>query len=1644
MVDEDLSSMDEQNVDVGEARQQQTAGTDADVSPTTLGLQQGGPAVQQLGWSSSPASFHQSSEGQLSERAAEAIRHIERSDSVLSSSSEEDGDGEKDGLHHQRTTPAKGAKQARSSSIAYMEEASMEACRASPSVTRIHASGTAGRRRPSRVDEEAIIVSTATERDPRRGYANGSDNNSNNTVSELPASNGGVESSHDEVGSLSEAVSGSEAAPSGCDESPIADYDEGIHDPHHRKEETGTAAGPPPLRRPVMLQGAEESAPRSASAVLRQYSLLPTTMRSPGEEACEEPIPLLVGLFEGFCHPQVDAESAQAAWDGSVIPASHHQAVIRCHRRGTSGTGATRSKSGVVALLTAGYPDDPALFRLPPRFSVAFLNLVIQLLSGGGFGRDDDNTKAINNNSNGEETQQRQQQENDKQLLYSAARFQCNDTWAETVPSTAEGQETPAQSVLWKLCQQAASSARGRGQNSVQLLEPLTRLLGLLCTAGVTPRILQCLLGNASTAARPCFVRALLTATKTSNHMNDFFCLDSTCCSGSIDEGGVSGEDDVERGTASFKTGLRRTLSGRQWPFRNDFCFATTFRAECFHSGDQATTSDTRRFSSPRNVPIQRPVILMSCRASNGAGFEVRFVPPSPQQNCAVIQVCVFDSSPPSTASPKNLDNQEKASRILTVRQCVLLPRVWYHFAVRHTRSRMKGVFSLSTRQQVSVMLNGKVLMTESCNFPKMEDASPYQASSLLPKPRSSSMKGSNLVNVTLAVGENFDGQIGPAYFFDDNISDASLRALQELSSKKTKLRRRPTLNNAADDNKWDSHQSSVVKKSRVLDVNITNDDAEEIVLSQRRGSISRPNIAAIDAVADSDEDVDTALRKANFSSKLFVVWDPRRAVNDTVVEIHIGAHVKLDHAFGWSASRAQDVISSIGGIQVLIPLFRSVITDSSTEVGQASASGSALPSYPEAISDMISLLRSFVQDHNDNARELLRCGGIDVIEQILSSNRKGPIFRNIHSDVAVARSLVQALLELRSACSHYVGLETKVFSRLLFNIPLWLGGGSGKSIEANNALLVVLLPILSSLTRANPEKVRDCVGIKDMVHALKENLEEYGNNDAPIKGSLSNCQQVADVLLGMIFEVLLSGVTPQDLSPLLNFLTFHLESEWIDAVQGGDNLTAYRRERQRLTANLSTSLLFLLQVRPPVPGLFESFAQCCGGVQSGAAWILSSMVNSHSDKVRSLGVRCVAAFLDVVSKSADSPLSVGVTLQNSDSAEIPTPDISSHSSVLRLGIIAKGLVAMGPGVRSMVIPPSKLTARIVMKLVWHLLKSHRTRLGPHTYAALLCWISDDGGILSSPLSSANHLQKHLIAASNMAEPGYRFCIEWADGVLAETGNVVGRSFRTPLALGVVLRLLRYLNDDIQDQWLADLLTLAKASRKSTSMMASLPEWQPCLFHLISETLEVFSSSSLQDAEYIEEDGAPVGISSAIGRRDHVEKKVYSLSRDFLESVGTRLDRCLELYSTLLGYLFREGGDKVRLVEVFPVVHCLMTTPLIACLLIPQALDAVEMAASLQRVCVNGHDVVFLVLSGLCADVFDNGTLLEIGSIPAQEWKSVDIEQESLPLKQSARLVTDAILSNGTKGLDMTTAVRSWRSLRHLMEIIVAMVIKSG
>lgn len=139
--------------------------------------------------------------------------------------------------------------------------------------------------------------------------------------------------------------------------------------------------------------------------------------------------------------------------------------------------------------------------------------------------------------------------------------------------------------------------------------------------------------------------------------------------------------------------------------------------------------------------------------------------------------------------------------------------------------------------------------------------------------------------------------------------------------------------------------------------------------------------------------------------------------------------------------------------------------------------------------------------------------------------------------------------------------------------------------------------------------------------------------------------------------------------------------------------------------------------------------------------------------------------------------------------------------------------------------------------------------------------------------------------------PALSFDYSWYNSIICEESNYSGKLLYNPLAIGTVLRLLRFLGDDRKDKWLSIFLNLTKSSRKCVSTLASLPEWQPCLFQLISESLEMVGSCKLSLVTDTSDD-------------------TFNDSAEQVKS-QKRLDLYLQLYSTLLGHLFRSGGDKV-------------------------------------------------------------------------------------------------------------------------------------
>ena len=202
-------------------------------------------------------------------------------------------------------------------------------------------------------------------------------------------------------------------------------------------------------------------------------------------------------------------------------------------------------------------------------------------------------------------------------------------------------------------------------------------------------------------------------------------------------------------------------------------------------------------------------------------------------------------------------------------------------------------------------------------------------------------------------------------------------------------------------------------------------------------------------------------------------------------------------------------------------------------------------------IQSLLFLLASFIREHDVNCRELFRCGGAHVIEQVLSENKKeydrskhGRYGLGITPDIA--RCNASALLDLWQASRPIFALETVVFTRLLFNLPLLLGGVSRRSGVSFHA---AMLPVLSELAMQNPEKVRDCVGTKELFDLVTEYSSiAIGDGDNRKENTLfrragpsaedplylSERIFIIDVIFSIIAGILSERCTSQDLYPLI------------------------------------------------------------------------------------------------------------------------------------------------------------------------------------------------------------------------------------------------------------------------------------------------------------------------------------------------------------------------------------------------------------------------------------------------------------------------------------------------------------------------------
>lgn len=887
--------------------------------------------------------------------------------------------------------------------------------------------------------------------------------------------------------------------------------------------------------------------------------------------------------------------------------------------------------------------------------------------------------------------------------------------------------------------------------------------------------------------------------------------------------------------------GLSTTLANKPWPFKHDFAMACWFRAETFVRASFRSGSGDNR----------QGTVLFRARTQDGGQIEISFESCSGSDDnlfatAATLLVTVADAHDP---------NDHKIPRKIRLVGCVLSPSVWYHVAVRMTKSKPSPfTLNFNKTNELSIFLNGKLMLRTNLKLPRFPDHSSSGIGGSLAsvglgpfgRQVANGSKGNQPIELTFF--SNFDGQAGALYIFNELVSDETIQSLYRTTAGKSDQGSWFTFSDG-----WDTSRSKLCHISKALSSASMQSELEDIVLPDYPiliGEVSREREVLID-VKDDDGALPSAqgtLSRASFGSKLFMVWDPSRVNGTTVVDLHSGIDVMLEKDVSlWSFENIKDTLMSLGGTKRLIPLFsvlKAVPTMNCPE--REDVVLGINQDFPNLfISSMLFLIASFCRGHVNNSRELYRCGAVNIIHKILHDCKRRELesyhgaYYGMGSSLQVAKYNVSALLDLWQSSRRVFGLEMAVFSQLLFNIGLLLGGASSCDGVYFHA---VLLPVLSEITRQNPDKVRDSVGTAQFFDCVREysmfdqdasdeptpllafDRSKQSSRDMPDHLTVFERRLVVDFLFGMVVTMLARNCPVNDLSPLVTFLTGSLDHQWQQDDQNAKNIpaakstvnddtkTALRCEkccRYLATLKAANVLFFLLQKSPSIPHLIESLTSLLESGNSVASWMLCCLVNQYDDALRAIGIKCLVAYLHATLDFTPGGHD-GSTVKLSNAVKYGLGVISSSSNVLAALLAGRGNV------------------KVIYKLLWHLLKCHRERLGEDTYNGLMYLLVDNESALTLV---------DMIVPNKNSYGGFLLDIERfnsAQSSINVAATLSRQRIRNVYGVSTVFRLLRFMKNEQKERCLFDCLALVLASPSSVAVVLSCDDWQSCLFQLVA------------------------------------------------------------------------------------------------------------------------------------------------------------------------------------------------------------------
>lgn len=564
-----------------------------------------------------------------------------------------------------------------------------------------------------------------------------------------------------------------------------------------------------------------------------------------------------------------------------------------------------------------------------------------------------------------------------KSALYCVVRFRCAPVWNNFVSDLVETTDPQDAAVdcLAKLVECVMSSfSMSYGENLDHLVGPICRLLGLLCMAGVEPRVVKQILFLISekdlekeernstpikNALKLYLIRSLETAAA---------CEEITTCDESDVPASSPNEFFVYNGEGSIDLSAMTELNVA--PFSDAFGFSVSFRLD---------------LSSLRTNPSLFAFFLgEECR------FSANFQALGTHQFLLVLKVHQSETTP----------------RIIPVTTHKFSSGMWYHIVIQHGKGENHDS-ALTPEEVLEIYVDGVLVLAKNVAYPF------------------GWLEGENELEPLIELGRNMFGQSGALRLFNKKVCASTIRALYMFEFGMLKMTRK--------------HQSSVAKRG-----------------SSSKKTFFTPQHFLNEFLSDTQ----------------FMTWAPCYTYGNMIPEHARGWHgsfPKLSIS-SWAKTRVQDSVLSIGGSQVLLPLFHTLVPANLNEHHRRGLAG-LLPC-------LLCLLSSFLRNRDDHSTAMLKIKGVSIVERCIADCDQYLGLNVLKRSTKLSTDTVNSVLALYASTSCNSALQFEILSRLLLNVSLWL-----KNSQAGDVLSSAYLPLFSFVARSLPnESLLQAINLDELI----------------------------------------------------------------------------------------------------------------------------------------------------------------------------------------------------------------------------------------------------------------------------------------------------------------------------------------------------------------------------------------------------------------------------------------------------------------------------------------------------------------------------------------------------------------------------------